>query len=61
MLIRIKNTTNFVLTTFLLDHFLYLAALLIEVNFTKRVANITLSNASSAQDNLSKMITALSA
>ena len=44
-LISTKNTKNFVLTTFLLHHFLFLAALLIAVNFTKRAASITLSDA----------------
>ena len=44
-LISIKNTTNFVLTTFLWDHFLFLATLLIAVNFTKCTASITLRDA----------------
>ena len=52
-LINIKNTTNFILTTFLYDNF-FLTALLIAVK-------LNLSNASRAQDNLSKLFTALSA
>ena len=40
---------------------LFLAMLLIAVNFTTRAATITLSNALSAQENVSKLLTALSA
>ena len=51
-LISIKSTKNFVSTTFLNDHF-YLTVLLIAVNFN-------FSNAPSAQDNLAKLLNALS-
>ena len=53
MLISVKNTTNFVLTTFLYDNY-FLAALLIAVK-------LNFSDAPHAQDNLSKLLTALSA
>ena len=52
-LISVKNTTNFFLTTFLLDNF-FLTALLIEVK-------LNFSNAPRAPDNLSKLLTTLSA
>ena len=53
-LISIKNTTNFVLTTFLYNDFCFLTALLIAVKFN-------FSNAPRHQDNLSKLLSALSA
>ena len=53
-LISIKNTTNFVLTTFLYNDFYFLTALLIAVNFN-------FSDAPRHQDNLSKLLSALSA
>ena len=52
--ISLKNTTNFVLTTFLYNDFCCLTALLIAVNFN-------FSDAPRAQDNLSKLLSALSA
>ena len=52
-LISIKNTTNFVLTTFLYDDF-FLTALLIAVR-------LNFSNAPRDQDNLLKLLSALSA
>ena len=52
--ISLKNTTNFVLTTFLYNDFCFLTALLIAVNFN-------FSDAPRAQDNLSKLLSALSA
>ena len=54
MLISVKNTTNFVLTTFLYGNFFILTALLIAVK-------LNFSDAPRAQDNLSKLLTALSA
>ena len=52
--ISLKNTTNFVLTTFLYNDFYFLTALLIAVNFN-------FSDAPRHQDNLSKLLSALSA
>ena len=52
--ISLKNITNFVLTTFLYNDFCFLTALLIAVNFN-------FSDAPRAQDNLSKLLSALSA
>ena len=49
-LISIKNTTNFVSTTFLYDDFLFLTVLLIAVK-------LKFSDAPHAQDNLSKLLT----
>ena len=54
MLISIKNTTNFVLTTFLYNDFCFLTTLLIAVKFN-------FSDAPRHQDNLSKLLSALSA
>ena len=53
MLISVKNTTNFVLTTFLYDDFYFLTALLIAVK-------LNFSDAPRAQDNQSKLLTTLS-
>ena len=48
-----KNTTNFILTTFLYDEFVFgLLLIMVKLNF---------SDAPRAQDNLSKLLTALSA
>ena len=66
MLISVKNTTHFVLTTFLYDDF-FLTALLVAVKLVNKsavivvsAASITLSDAPRTQDNLSKLLTALS-
>ena len=53
MFISIKNTTNFVSTTFLYDN-IFLTVLLTR-------DSITLSDAPCAQDNLSKFLSVLSA
>ena len=53
-LISIKNTTNFVLTTFPYGDFFFLTALLI-------VVRLNISNAPRDQDNLLKLLSALSA
>ena len=52
-LISVKNTTNFVLTTFLYGNFFILTALLIAVK-------LNFNDAPRAQDNLSKLLTELS-
>ena len=51
-LISIKNTTNFVLTTFLYNDFFTVLLIAVKLNF---------GDALHAQDNLSKLLTALSA
>ena len=64
MLISVKNTTNFVLTTFLYVYFSFWPALLIAVKLVNKsavsAASITFCDAPRVQDNLLKLLTVLS-